>query len=201
MDSKKNQIISAAVKRFGHFGYAKTTMNELADDLGITKANLYYYYTDKMALFTDVLEMLFEEVFNEEAAIIDKYKKGFIKTLHEIIDHRADHFRKYYALHSNLSENFDWMKGSDTQRVFCVLHDRELDQAHRFFQKAVESGELRLAHPRESAEVFMDLMRSISFFHKMKDMISPIQNQEKIDEIVASQKKAIKFIFEGKLIK
>ena len=43
MDSKKNQIISAAVKRFGHFGYAKTTMNELADDLVITKANLYYY--------------------------------------------------------------------------------------------------------------------------------------------------------------
>ncbi|MGI8637960.1 MAG: TetR/AcrR family transcriptional regulator, partial [Segetibacter sp.] len=41
-DKKRDVIIQAAQKRFSHFGVDKTTMNEIADDLSISKASLYY---------------------------------------------------------------------------------------------------------------------------------------------------------------
>ncbi|UZJ66593.1 TetR/AcrR family transcriptional regulator [Sphingobacterium sp. KU25419] len=39
-DNKKELIIAAAIRRFAHYGFSKTTMNEIAEDVKITKANL-----------------------------------------------------------------------------------------------------------------------------------------------------------------
>ena len=36
-DIKKGQIVEAALRRFSHFGIAKTTFTEVAEDLGISK--------------------------------------------------------------------------------------------------------------------------------------------------------------------
>lgn len=50
-DSKVVIILEAARKRFAHFGISKTTMNEIAADIGMSKASLYYYFPDKEKLF------------------------------------------------------------------------------------------------------------------------------------------------------
>jgi TetR/AcrR family transcriptional regulator len=57
-DKKKDQIIEAALNRFMHFGIPKTTMNEIADDLSISKALLYYYFPDKSSLTYEVANHL-----------------------------------------------------------------------------------------------------------------------------------------------
>ncbi len=49
------QIISAARKRFQHFGYTKTSMQDIADDCGMSAANLYRYYTGKLDIGSAVL--------------------------------------------------------------------------------------------------------------------------------------------------
>src|SRR3954468_9394537 len=56
-------ILDAAQKRFGHYGLSKTTMNEIAADIGMSKASLYYYFKDKESIFIAVAdkEMLFFE--------------------------------------------------------------------------------------------------------------------------------------------
>mgnify|MGYP001585480047 CR=1 FL=1 len=43
----KAKILSAAEQRFRHYGYNKTTMAELAGDLGMSPANLYRYFNSK----------------------------------------------------------------------------------------------------------------------------------------------------------
>lgn len=40
-------ILDAAVKRFSDYGYNKTTMAEIADDCGMSAANIYRYYKNK----------------------------------------------------------------------------------------------------------------------------------------------------------
>jgi TetR/AcrR family transcriptional regulator len=44
---KKEQILAVAKARFLHYGVSKTTMRELADDLGISVSNLYLYFENK----------------------------------------------------------------------------------------------------------------------------------------------------------
>lgn len=40
-------ILDAAVNRFSNYGYNKTTMAEIADDCGMSAANIYRYYKNK----------------------------------------------------------------------------------------------------------------------------------------------------------
>lgn len=46
----RRQILEAAFKRFGHYGYNKTTMAEIADDAGMSAANLYRYFENKQEI-------------------------------------------------------------------------------------------------------------------------------------------------------
>ncbi len=44
------QILDAAENRFRTYGFGKTTMAEIAGDIGMSTANLYRYYENKLAI-------------------------------------------------------------------------------------------------------------------------------------------------------
>jgi AcrR family transcriptional regulator len=47
-DAVREQIVEAAKKRFSHFGYAKTTMAEVAGDCQMSPGNLYRFFPGKL---------------------------------------------------------------------------------------------------------------------------------------------------------
>ena len=49
-ENVRQQILEAAFTRFGHYGYNKTTMAEIADDAGMSAANLYRYFENKQEI-------------------------------------------------------------------------------------------------------------------------------------------------------
>ncbi|MEO6876195.1 MAG: TetR/AcrR family transcriptional regulator [Opitutaceae bacterium] len=50
------EIVSAARSRFRRFGYAKTAMQEIAEDCGMSAANIYRHYENKQAIAAVVVE-------------------------------------------------------------------------------------------------------------------------------------------------
>src|ERR1700750_399085 len=57
-DIKREKILDAAHERVLHYGYSKTTMNEIAGDVSMSKALLYYYFPDKSQLYVAVMRKL-----------------------------------------------------------------------------------------------------------------------------------------------
>jgi len=49
-DQLSGKIVAAARARFQRYGYAKTSMQEIATDCGMSAANLYRYYDGKLAI-------------------------------------------------------------------------------------------------------------------------------------------------------
>ena len=47
-DTVRGNILEAAKKRFVHYGYAKTTMAEIAADCNMSPGNLYRYFPGKL---------------------------------------------------------------------------------------------------------------------------------------------------------
>jgi AcrR family transcriptional regulator len=47
-DTVRGKILEAAEKRFLHYGYAKTTMAEIASDCSMSPGNLYRYFPGKL---------------------------------------------------------------------------------------------------------------------------------------------------------
>ncbi|VBB04981.1 tetr bacterial regulatory protein hth signature [Lucifera butyrica] len=55
MDDIKNFILDKAKERFGHFGYKKTTMDEISQDCKISKKTIYEHFNNKEDLFTNLM--------------------------------------------------------------------------------------------------------------------------------------------------
>lgn len=197
MENRKDQIIEVALKRFAHFGFHKTTMNEIADDLRITKANLYYYYPDKPSLILDVLCKIAADLNGGEVKIVNKYKDDLLKTINEIIDLRSKFMRKYYVFHIN--ENLDWIKGIDFAETVEQFYKRDVEVIKALLNKAVTSGELTISNIDEAAISLAEIQKGLSLLHTVSDVITGIPNDSNVDKIVASQKRVTRLIFEGKL--
>src|ERR1700743_2123559 len=80
-DIKREKIIEAAYQQFLHYGYSKTTMNEIAGALSMSKALLYYYFPDKSQLYIAVTRKLAEDYLKtvkEKLSQITDLKQAFV---------------------------------------------------------------------------------------------------------------------------
>jgi AcrR family transcriptional regulator len=62
-ETMRAQILEAAKKRFVHYGYAKTTMAEIAADLNMSPGNLYRYFPGKIDIAEAIADEAAEETF------------------------------------------------------------------------------------------------------------------------------------------
>jgi len=63
-DDKRSRILSEAAEVFARDGIARTSMNTVASACGISKANIYHYYTSKDALVFDILDHYLSDLRN-----------------------------------------------------------------------------------------------------------------------------------------
>ncbi|MBF6192264.1 MULTISPECIES: TetR/AcrR family transcriptional regulator [Nocardia] len=58
----KSAIRDAAVKLFGAKGFEQTSLREVADAVGITKASLYYHYASKLDLLLAIIDPIVDHM-------------------------------------------------------------------------------------------------------------------------------------------
>lgn len=61
-DDKRSQILNTAAHIFARDGFDRTSMNQIADACGISKANIYHYYRGKDALLFDLMDGYLSEL-------------------------------------------------------------------------------------------------------------------------------------------
>lgn len=59
---RRAEIIEAAKKRFALNGYAPTSMDDIAKDVGINKASIYYFFKGKEQIFEAIIEEVIMQI-------------------------------------------------------------------------------------------------------------------------------------------
>lgn len=69
----KADILEAAAAAFAGQGFAATTIDDIADQLGSTKGRVYHYYRSKAEIFLDVIQVAMEELLSgaQQIAALD----------------------------------------------------------------------------------------------------------------------------------
>lgn len=157
-DKKRDRIVDVAQKRFAHYGLSKTTMNEIADDLSMSKALLYYYFPDKNSLYFAVLEKLFNEHFDEMQEEVQKTDSS-AESLTIYLHKRHDFIKKYFILlefNKSFSENFAQMKSR-----FSEIRVKEQAFLTRILTEGAKSGEFKIKDPKKIEELIFDSLIGI----------------------------------------
>jgi len=157
-DKKRSLIIEAAQKRFLHFGVDKTTMNEIADDLSISKASLYYYFPDKLNLYAAVLQKIIIAEEQNNSCIINE--KDPLKALLAFLEARTEFIIKYY----NVIEYIRTIGSSfpaELQPVFTSSKNRERNMLISIFTNGVEGGIIKAANPSKTSDLLLDCFEGL----------------------------------------
>ncbi|HNY30043.1 MAG TPA: TetR/AcrR family transcriptional regulator [Fibrobacteria bacterium] len=96
-ESKVQHIVDVAEKHFAMHGYSKVTMEDVATELGISKASLYYYFEDKGALFREVFAKIMNAFWDDLSALLERNMTG-IERLKVYAKLRHKLFHKYITL-------------------------------------------------------------------------------------------------------
>jgi AcrR family transcriptional regulator len=180
-ERKVDFILKAAQKRLGLYGYEKTTMQEIATDISMSKASLYYYYPDKESLFKAVIE-------NEQKEFLLQLEKS-IKELNdadamilEIVDLRHTLFRKFLNLSKfRLSDNLK-LKPL-LQDLYKSIRDIETEILTNVLKKGKESGIFQFDDASALALLFSDLLQGIRLI-EMKRMSSFEMTDEENNHLI-----------------
>jgi AcrR family transcriptional regulator len=109
---KRSLIIKAAAHTFGRKGFHATTLEEIAADLNVTKASLYYYFSTKEELLYEVHLLSLEDLLRRVDHILAK-ETSPVARLQGII---AEHLR---------------VLASDYEGAFMLQQEYELPAKYR----------------------------------------------------------------------
>lgn len=158
-DSKRDAIIEAAKRRFSHFGVGKTTMNEIADDLTISKASLYYYFPDKLSLYAAVLRDIIDSDNVYHQAYESEADPG--KALLLYLDNRIRFLNKYYNILEHL-QVANLRTSKELAPVFTLVRNRQTGIIAGIIERGRVSGQLEVVQANKTAELLLDCMEGIS---------------------------------------
>lgn len=84
----RSAIREVALELFAQHGYEKTSLREIAERLGMTKAALYYHYPSKQALLLSIIEPLIAEwkTVADKASTLPHGKANVRLVLRECLD-------------------------------------------------------------------------------------------------------------------
>jgi AcrR family transcriptional regulator len=66
--NSRERILEAAMTVFARFGYRRASMDQIADEVALTRQAVYHHFPTKEALFRAVVETLHEGAYEAEAA-------------------------------------------------------------------------------------------------------------------------------------
>jgi len=188
-DQKKNLIIEAAQKRFSHFGVGKTTMNEIADDLSMSKASLYYYFPDKLNLYAAVLQKILEVEEVNRAVFMNEPDP--LTALFAYLDNRTEFIVKYYNILEHLKTIGLDVPG-ELEPFFTAARSREITNIAAIIAKGAVSNLLKADEPGKIAELFIDCLdglrlsvisRKSNFFPDKKQFYELANREKEVAQI------------------
>lgn len=169
--SIRDQVVEAATEHFGHFGYEKTTVSDLAKAIGFPKAYIYKFFDSKQAIGEVICKNRLGMVMDiVNAAIADaptaseKLRRLF-KSITEASGDLFFHDRKIYDIAAVASRD---------QWPSATAYEQRLRQLiQQIILEGRQTGEFERKTPLDEA--------AHAIFLVMKPYISPVQLQYNLE--------------------
>jgi len=187
-DLDRQRIVEAARAHFFSHGFRSVTMDDLAEELGVSKKTLYAYFPGKIQLLEAVLANKFASVEARLNEITRAHPHDFARALHELL--------------TNTQRELDEIKPpfvrdmrQKAPHVFKVIERRRAALIERFFGKLfVEGQRTGMVRKDVPAKLMIEILLTI---------VQAIMNPAKMEELEMTPKAGfagiLKIVLEGAL--
>jgi AcrR family transcriptional regulator len=187
-DAGRQRIVEGAREHFFSHGFRSVTMDDLAEEQGISKKTLYAHFPSKIALLEAVLADKFAGVETTLEEIARAYPHDFPAALHELL--------------ANMQRELDEIKPpfvrdmrQKAPQVFKIVERRRAELIERFFGRLFTEGQ-------RSGMVRKDLPAKV-MIEVLLGAVQAIVNPVKVEELRLTPKtgfaSVLKVVLEGVL--
>ncbi|HZY45930.1 MAG TPA: TetR/AcrR family transcriptional regulator, partial [Anaerolineae bacterium] len=173
---KRNEILDAAQKLIYTKGYAQMSIQDILDDLKISKGAFYHYYTSKQVLLEAVIDRMLQQaegivlpiVDDPQLTALEKFQRYFDTVARwktDRIDLMLALLRIWYTDDNIL------VRQKVTEQGLKVI----MPPLTKIIQQGIQEGTLNTAYPERVCEVIFSMMLAMS--DKMAEiLLAPPKN-------------------------
>jgi AcrR family transcriptional regulator len=163
-DARQEQLIDIAIRLFARKGYEGTSLRDIADEAGITKAALYYHFPNKEALYERIvlesMQRLVEsvrEAMRSGPTPVDKVRIFMLSSADFL-----DRSRNSWIAGSNA-----FWSGSDVdpRGAAVFLRDEYEHLLRDCITTAIAEGQFRKVDPAMAGRMLLSMLNHISRWH------------------------------------
>jgi AcrR family transcriptional regulator len=144
---RKEEILDVATRHFAERGYEGTSMNDVAEAVGVRKASLFYHFETKEALYEAVIDRLIATIARPLGAAYEAegtWEERLVNAADTVTSVLASH---PYAARLLLREAMDWgpiVRGKMSGQAVAVL-----EMSAAFIRAGQEAGVFAKADARQ----------------------------------------------------
>lgn len=190
---KEELIVEAALRRFTHFGFHKTTFSEIAKDLGVSQQSLYYYFPDKKSL---IVKVAINIMTNLMVAIKETLasKETLEEKLISMVEVKQDFFEKYFMLATERPVADKMQDPNEFKSFVKEMEDEQMKIMVSEFTNAVERREIRNVDVRKKALLLQKATTAMQDNYRICHIIP---DHDSIRELFEEQKDLIRIYVSG----
>jgi AcrR family transcriptional regulator len=138
----KDKIRNTAAHLFAEHGYKATSMQQIADEVGVTKAALYYHYVSKDKLFLDIITDTSSELitlhhkFSESNLPVWEILEQWVEMMFQYSKIKKDH---WLIINKFLSDNIK----DRVFEVFMHFWKESYNSMNQIITKGMKEGQIR----------------------------------------------------------
>ncbi len=110
-------ILDHAARLFARRGYPATTMNQVAEACGVSKATLYHYYRDKYALLVSIADEHVSRLQDLVEEVEANSNLGPEARVRELINRLVAEYAGAQDAHRVLTEDVKFLEDADRERI------------------------------------------------------------------------------------
>ncbi len=171
--SRRDQILEVALRHFSRYGYAGTSMRQLAEDVGITAAAIYRHFPSKLDLFEKAVES------RSRGLAISSYLEtlGSLESVEDLLRAASLHLLSTAQQDPQLLRLLLMTSVTDDEAAAKLLREFRMPYVNflaKEFKKRIESGELRKVDPGITARCYVGLVIGCAvnaeFWNRLEDV-------------------------------
>jgi AcrR family transcriptional regulator len=173
--SKRERILSAALKLFAHEPYQAVTMDRVAQGASVAKGTLYLYFPSKESLYLGILTEGMEAATRNYQSNVDPnadVRERLLRAISlsvEFYDQRRDFLRLFATEEPRLAE------------ARSRILDEWRDRGQRFFssliQEGMNAGVFVKGDPRLATLMILGSIRSVLLYYGSGRPVSELSNE------------------------
>lgn len=182
--SKDEQILTEAVRIFKQKGYHATSVQDIADAVGLQKGSLYHYISGKEELLSKIFErktgaltLRLKEILSSQVSPSDKLRLA-IKAHVVALCNELDTYSVYLAEHRTLAGHVQTKIRAEAQR-----HARILEQ---IIQEGVTQGEFRTMDTKIATHAILGMCNWIYQWYSPNGRLSPQAIADEFADLIIS---------------